>query len=122
MKALVLLSFCAVVVLGDFLGPIFPAPFDLASKTSHVATAWSNATSTLLHYINDKSTNASSPSGLKNITFSAGLFSLHDPAAATALQFHHTSPDIAKSKVGVKKVDGNRLVTLFSWRNSLSSS
>ncbi|KIW72009.1 hypothetical protein PV04_00233 [Phialophora macrospora] len=104
----------ATSVLGDFLGPTYPAPTDLAANGSHVSAAWSNLSSTLNGYIADSATNLTGPSGLKNLTFSVGMFSIHDPSAAATLQYHHTSAEIANSTAGLKKVDGNSIYRVAS--------
>ncbi|KIW31412.1 uncharacterized protein PV07_03063 [Cladophialophora immunda] len=114
LKSLLLVSASAPVVLCDFLGPTYPAPTDLASNGSHVSTAWRNLSSTLNGFISEPSTNLSTPSGLKNLTFSVGMFSIHDASAAGALQFHHTSSEIAHSSTGLKKVDGNSIYRVAS--------
>lgn len=113
-RTLLLVSASARGVLGDFLGPTYPAPTNLASNSSHVSTAWRNISSTLNSIISDPDTNLSDPSGLKNITFSLGMFSIHDPSAASSLQYHHTSSEIANSSVGLKKVDGNSIYRIAS--------
>ncbi|OAP54321.1 hypothetical protein AYL99_11422 [Fonsecaea erecta] len=114
LKALLFISSSATGVLCDFLGPTYPAPTDLASNGSHVATAWKNLSSTLNGFISERGTNLTGPSGLKNLTFSLGMFSIHDASAAGSLQFHHTSLEIANSSTGVKKVDGNSIYRVAS--------
>jgi CubicO group peptidase (beta-lactamase class C family) len=42
------------------------------------------------------------------------MFSIHDSSAAAALQFHHTSAEIANSTTGLKKVDGNSIYRVAS--------
>jgi hypothetical protein len=105
--ALVFVAACTTGVFCDFLGPTYPAPIDLAGNSSLVPTAWKNLTSTLNGLINDGKTKSSSV--LNNLTFSIGIFSMHDPSAAKSLQFHHTSPEIANSSSGLKRVDGNSI-------------
>lgn len=109
-------------VLGDFSGPSFPAPKDLTSNQSFVRTAWKSATETLKAAglggggTNNRSSPANTsliPSDAQNTTFSIGLFSLHDPDAAS-LQFHHTSPEIAASAHGTKAVGGNSIYRVAS--------
>ncbi|KAH0843207.1 beta-lactamase family protein [Fonsecaea pedrosoi] len=114
LQTLLLISASARGVLGDFLGPTYPAPTDLASNGSRVSAAWTNLTSTLNGFIRNPSTNLTSPAGLKNITFSLGMFSIHDASAARSLQFHHTSEEIANSTTGLKKVDGNSIYRVAS--------
>ncbi|KIX91900.1 uncharacterized protein Z520_12389 [Fonsecaea multimorphosa CBS 102226] len=109
-----LIAACATGVFCDFLGPTYPAPTDLASNGSHVSAAWRNFTSTLNGFISEPSTNLTSPAGLKNLTFSVGMFSIHDASAAGSLQLHHTSSEIANSSTGVKKVGGNSIYRVAS--------
>ncbi|KAF4984248.1 hypothetical protein FZEAL_536 [Fusarium zealandicum] len=52
--------------------------------------------------------------GVENLTFSLGAFSIHDPDATTALQYHYTSPQIAKSAAGVSKVDADSVYRFAS--------
>jgi CubicO group peptidase (beta-lactamase class C family) len=102
-------------VLADFLGPSYPAPTDLSSNQSLVAAGWRNVTATLQTYLNDDKQKPSSKAmaGMKNITFSMGMFSLHDPAA-TEMQFHYTSPEVANAKNGTHKVDGDSIYRIAS--------
>ncbi|EXJ71588.1 uncharacterized protein A1O5_05396 [Cladophialophora psammophila CBS 110553] len=111
---LLLITASATSVLCDFLGPTYPTPTNLAGNGSHVFAAWKNLSSTLNGFISDASTNLTSPAGLKNLTFSVGMFSIHDPSAARSLQFHHTSSEIANSSTGVKKVDGDSIYRVAS--------
>lgn len=48
-----------------------------------------------------------------NVTFSLGMFSLHDDDA-TSLQFHYTSPEIANSPNGTKNVNGDSIYRIAS--------
>lgn len=50
---------------------------------------------------------------MENVTFSVGLFSLHDPAAAN-LQYHYTSPEIANAANGTDRVDGDSIYRMSS--------
>ena len=52
--------------------------------------------------------------GLGNYTFSVGVFSMHDAAAQTAYQYHHTGPDVAQSSVGVTSVNGDSIYRVAS--------
>ncbi|KAI4189245.1 MAG: hypothetical protein LQ346_005147 [Caloplaca aetnensis] len=101
-------------VVPDFLGPTYPAPKDLSSDKSHVATAWGNLTSALESYLTRNNTASTSLSGLKDLTFSIGMFSLHDLPAAESLQYHHTSAEVANSTTGVTKVNGNSIYRIAS--------
>jgi CubicO group peptidase (beta-lactamase class C family) len=90
------------------LGPMDPAPSDLASSNSVVHAAWKNITAEL-------NTLAGDPiEGLGNYTFSIGLFSMHDEAAQAAYQYHHTGPDVAQSSLGVTSVDGDSIYRVAS--------
>jgi len=106
-------------VLGDFSGPSFIAPRDLTSSQSLVQKAWENITASLKTHLeggtnnNNNATRNFIPKDARNTTFSIGLFSLHDPNT-TSLQFHHTSPEIAASTVGTKKVDDNSIYRVAS--------
>lgn len=111
---LLLVSISATAVLSDFHGPTFPAPTDLESNTSLVSTAWDNVTSTFEIYLSGSSTELIGPSGLKKLTFSLGMFSVHDQSAAGCLQFHHTSAEVANSTTGLTKVDGNSIYRVAS--------
>ncbi|KAK0609447.1 beta-lactamase/transpeptidase-like protein, partial [Immersiella caudata] len=110
--------------LADFSGPSFPAPSDLVSDQSLVRAAWESVTDLLESSglggpnsnNNASPQNGSSPlpAAAKNITFSIGLFSLHDPNAFS-LQFHHTSPEVSASPTnGTKRVDDNSIYRIAS--------
>ena len=101
-------------VSADFLGPTYPAPRDLTSDKSLISTAWANLTSTLDGYLTgNHSSSAENLKGVENITFSAGLFSLHD-AEAIKLQYHYTSSEITDAKAGLTKVDGDSIYRVAS--------
>lgn len=101
-------------VLGDFSGPSFPPPADLAGDQSLVKAAWKSLTAAFETGLGGTSANGSSfPETVRNFTFSVGLFSVHDPDA-TSLQFHYTSPEIAASTLGTKKVDDNTIYRVAS--------
>ncbi|KAJ8128621.1 hypothetical protein O1611_g5013 [Lasiodiplodia mahajangana] len=106
-------SLCLPAVYARILGPLNPAPVDLTSDTSSVRSQWENLTSTLEGHLNGTTRNAAL-SGLENVTFSLGLFSVNDPQAAYRLQFHHTGPDVRNSTFGVNKVDGNSIYRVAS--------
>ncbi len=119
--AFLFISAYAAGVLCDFLGPTFPAPLDLTSNGSLVPSSWRNLGKTLNDFIGDSNSNLKSLSGLKNLTFSVGMFSTHDPSAAESLQFHHTDAEVAKSSTGVKKVDGNSIYRIASMSKLFTS-
>ncbi|PKX92382.1 serine hydrolase domain-containing protein [Aspergillus novofumigatus IBT 16806] len=103
------LSLLAVCSTGaaNLLGPVYPAPRDLSSKSSRVAAGWKSLTARL------HGETSSDSSLLKNLTFSVGLFSTHDPAAES-LQFHYTSSEIQNAPNGTKKVDGDSIYRVAS--------
>ncbi|KAI2696958.1 hypothetical protein CBS147332_8921 [Penicillium roqueforti] len=98
----------------NLLGPSYPPPRDLSSNHSRVAASWKDLTSQLNTVLADNQANKSSGVfALKNLTFSAGLFSTLDPKAKD-LQLHHTASEVANSPVGVNKVDGNSIYKVAS--------
>jgi CubicO group peptidase (beta-lactamase class C family) len=105
---------CLTGAFANLLGPVYPPPRDLSSSNSLVAVSWKNLTSKLNAQLNDKDANdPSGVSALRNLTFSAGLFSTLDPKAEH-LQFHHTSSEVANSPIGVKKVNGDSIYKVAS--------
>ncbi|EXJ84280.1 hypothetical protein A1O3_04947 [Capronia epimyces CBS 606.96] len=113
-RGLALLPLFISGVLTDYLTPTYPAPIDLSGDTSFVAASWRNLSSTFDRYLKDEQSSASkSLSGVENVTFSVGMFSLHDPAA-TKLQYHYTAPEIANAKQGTNKVDGDSIYRVAS--------
>ncbi|KAI1124602.1 beta-lactamase/transpeptidase-like protein [Nemania abortiva] len=111
-------SLCLPAVHARILGPLDPAPVDLTSDSSSVRPQWENLTSTLEGHLNGTARNAAL-SGLDNVTFSLGLFSVNDPKAAS-LQYHHTGPDVRNSSFGVNKVDGNSIYRVASMTKVLT--
>ncbi|KAI1420854.1 beta-lactamase/transpeptidase-like protein [Xylaria sp. FL1777] len=116
---LAIASLCLPTALARFLGPLNPAPVDLTSGASCVRSKWENITSTLDDHLTHEEPNEAL-SGLDNITFSLGLFSVHDANAAGSLQYHHTGPDIKNSSFGVTKVDGNSIYRVASMTKVIS--
>ena len=112
---LVVPLFLAISVHADFLGPTYPSPADLYTERSGVSAAWKNLTPTLNAYLLRRVNNTETALlvSTENITFSIGLFSIHD-ANATKLQYHWTSPEISHSQNGTKKVDGNSIYRIAS--------
>ncbi|KAK0642180.1 putative alkaline D-peptidase [Cercophora newfieldiana] len=108
-------------VLGDFSGPSFPAPRDLTSDQSLVKTAWNSVTKAIEAQVcgpspcnkRKRASGSSILEAARNITFSIGLISIHDPKAPS-LQFHHTSPEIAVSTKGTTKVDDKSIYRVAS--------
>ncbi|KAL8964517.1 MAG: hypothetical protein Q9183_004397 [Haloplaca sp. 2 TL-2023] len=101
-------------VFPDLLGPTYPPPQDLASDQSLVSAAWANLTSILETYLNASTNDTASLSGPKSLTFSLGMFSVRDETAAEALQFHHTSAEVANSTYGINQVDGDSIYRVAS--------
>ncbi|KAF2816589.1 beta-lactamase/transpeptidase-like protein [Mytilinidion resinicola] len=113
LQLLLTLLISVTSVVADFSGPSYPPPTDLTSNHSLVAAGWHNVTSTLETYLKNQTFSSTTAAALKNVTFSVGLFSLHDPAAVK-LQFHHTSPEVANAANGTHKVDGDSIYRLAS--------
>lgn len=112
--ALLLLPLCITGTLADFLGPTYPAPIDLTSDKSLIPASWKNFTSIFDAYLKRNQSTASEPlSGVEKVTFSVGLFSIHDPAAAK-LQYHYTSPEITNATQGTTQVDGDSIYRMAS--------
>ncbi|EAW10821.1 serine hydrolase domain-containing protein [Aspergillus clavatus NRRL 1] len=101
-----ILALCASCT-ANLLGPVYPAPQDLSSKSSKVAAGWNNLTSVLHKHT------TSNESPLHTLTFSVGLFSTHD-RTAEAMQFHYTSSEISQGPNGTRKVDGNSIYRVAS--------
>ncbi|KAF4216554.1 hypothetical protein CNMCM8980_001991 [Aspergillus fumigatiaffinis] len=104
--SLTFVALCSTSV-ANLLGPVYPAPRDLSSKSSRVAAGWKSLTA---RFHRETSSDSSL---LKNLTFSVGLFSIHDPAAES-LQFHYTSSEIQNAPNGTKKVDGDSIYRVAS--------
>ncbi|KAI9753260.1 MAG: hypothetical protein M4579_005233 [Chaenotheca gracillima] len=114
--ALLVLSLHVGRAVSDYLVPTYPAPVDLTSNQSSVAASWKNLTSILDGCVQGKDLSASAAAlkGVDNITFSAGLFSLHDPGAIK-LQYHHTSSEVKTAKYGgTRQVDANSIYRVAS--------
>lgn len=111
---LALLPICITTTLADFLVGSYPPPLDLSSDESILPASWKNLTAKFDAYLKENKTAAlESLSGVENVTFSVGLFSLHDPAA-TKLQYHHTSPEVANAANGTNQVDGDSIYRMAS--------
>lgn len=105
---------CIPSVLAGFLTGTYPPPIDLSSNNSVVAASWKNLTQGFDSALKSNDANASKTfAAVRNVTFSAGLFSIHDPAASK-LQYHYTSPEIAKAPNGTNKVDGSSIYRVAS--------
>ena len=109
----IVFCFGPILAAADLLGPRFPPPIDVASSKSLSAKAWQNLTKTFDEYLNGS---FESPffAGIENITFSLGAFSIHDPSAASALQYHYTDPLIQNNTVGVTNVDADSVYRFAS--------
>lgn len=103
---------CSTAVVADLLGASYPPPTDLSSDQSLVTASWNNASQTLLDSISVTS-NTSFVTGIQNLTFSLGMFSLFDDNA-TALQFHHTSAEVKNSPNGTHNVDADSIYRIAS--------
>ncbi|EPE05327.1 beta-lactamase family protein [Ophiostoma piceae UAMH 11346] len=104
-------------VVSDFATAGWPAPADLSSNSSLVSKAFLNVTDTLEQYIEDDGKTTALPpllSGIKNLTFSVGVFSVHDTEAAKSLQFHYTAPEIAGAGNGTTSVDADSIYRIAS--------
>lgn len=98
----------------DYLVPTYPAPADLSSNSSFVLKAWCNITTKLDEIIReDHSHQPEAISGIDNITFSVGLFSLNDPRTIQ-LQYHHTSPEIRHAEHGTREADAHSIYRIAS--------
>ncbi|KAF2422980.1 beta-lactamase family protein, partial [Tothia fuscella] len=97
----------------DVLGPRFPPTTGIGSKESIVADAWKNVSAVFDSYLTgDRSKSPELLTGLENLTFSLGLWSLHDPSALS-LQYHYTSKEV-KDGPGVDKVDADSIYRVAS--------
>ena len=113
-RTTLLISLSITGTLAEFVGPKYPAPVNLTSNSSLVSSAWKNLTSIFDAYLIDGNTTAdSSLATVEDITFSVGLFSLHDPAVQE-LQYHYTAPQIANAQNGTNKVDGDSIYRIAS--------
>ncbi|KAF2665056.1 beta-lactamase/transpeptidase-like protein [Microthyrium microscopicum] len=114
-RYLPLLSLFTTIVVADLLGPKYVPPTDLSSSQSLVPASWQNVTSTIETYLKNgnQAPSSSQLSKLSNLTFSLGMFSLHDPNA-TQLQYHHTGPEVANSPNGTHKVDADTIYRVAS--------
>ncbi|PIA97253.1 hypothetical protein CB0940_06188 [Cercospora beticola] len=103
--------------LADFIDiPTYPTPRKLSSEDSLEPGAWKNFSSILDAHLQQNTSNGDATdylAGLENVTFSVGLFSLHDPEATTH-QYHYTSPQIAESEFGTKQVDADSIYRVAS--------
>ncbi|KAJ4264423.1 hypothetical protein NW762_005623 [Fusarium torreyae] len=97
----------------DLLGPRFPQPTNIASSNSLPNAAWKNITKTFDDYLNG-SYHSTRLAGIENITFSLGAFSIHDPSAASTLQYHYTDPLIQNNTVGATMVDADSVYRFAS--------
>lgn len=115
----ILTSSClAPTVLGDFVTGSWKVPTDLSSNFSLVPAAFANISDTLQEYIlQDGNSSFPAPeliSGISNLTFSLGVFSLHDDAASEKLQYHVTAPEIALAGNGTTSVNAESIYRVAS--------
>ncbi|KAH7311051.1 beta-lactamase family protein [Rhexocercosporidium sp. MPI-PUGE-AT-0058] len=112
-RDILLLSSLGGVCNCDFLGPQFPSPVDLSSNSSFVAAAWKSVSAVIDSYLEVGSNGTVENSiGLEDLSFSIGMFSIHDLAAQT-LQYHHISAD-AKAGPGTSEVTGDSIYRVAS--------
>ncbi|KAK5709242.1 hypothetical protein LTR17_019967 [Elasticomyces elasticus] len=105
----------------EFLGSAYPPLRDRSSPQSHVQAAWSNVSAIFDAYLHEGQ-NTTATRGLvsiENVTWSAGLFSLHD-LDASKLQYHYVAPQIANAEMGTHKVDGDSESSLIYRAASVS--
>ncbi|KAF2803917.1 beta-lactamase/transpeptidase-like protein [Mytilinidion resinicola] len=113
LQCLIIISIYTTEAYSNVLGPRYPAPLDLTSDDSVVTAGWKNVTSFFDTYLHDnRSLIPSPPLGLENLTFSTGMFSIHDPAAQS-LQYHYTSDEV-RTGPGVHEVDGDSIYKVAS--------
>ncbi|KAJ5182926.1 alkaline D-peptidase [Penicillium capsulatum] len=100
-------------VLGDLPGPRYPAPRDISTKSSAVATGWHNVTKTLDETLHGGGLGKVPSALLKNTTFSMGMFSLHDQEG-NSMHYHHTAKSTLNGTYGSKKVDSDTIYRVAS--------
>ncbi|KAJ5089365.1 alkaline D-peptidase [Penicillium argentinense] len=98
---------------GRLPGPSYPAPRDISSDSSLVASSWKNVTTTLDKTLSGGGIGDVASALLKNTTFSMGMFSLHDEDAQS-LQYHHTALSNLNGTYGTKKVDSDTIYRIAS--------
>lgn len=112
--ALSLLCLHGTVAVSEFLIGTYPPPLDLSSDQSLIPQSWKNLTANFDTYLKDGETKGFEAfAGVENVTFSLGLFSLHDPAASK-LQYHYASPETVNAVNGTNKVDGDSIYRMAS--------
>lgn len=101
--------------VADILGPSYPAPTDFTSERSIISAGFKNLSATLDGYLEDDGWEALPPplADITNLTFSLGFFSLHN-MAATQLQYHHTSSEIANAPNGTHNVNADTIYRIAS--------
>lgn len=107
------LAVCFDGAFADFLTPTYPAPADLTSDDSLIPVSWRNFTDTLNVHLNETEDSALL-SGLENVTFSVGMFSIHDRDDAASLQYHYTSSEIRNAELGTREVDADSIYRIAS--------
>ena len=115
LRSTILLSSLVGTVVGDLLGPTYPAPSDISSSNSKVKKAYNDLTSAFDKVFQ----NGQIPSGFEDlkdagkVTFSTSLFSLYDDGA-TNMQYHYTATQIKNAKQGTNKVDADSIYRVAS--------
>lgn len=115
---IVLCALYTSVAVAEHLTGTYPPPFDLSSNDSLVAATWQNFTQSLGAYLDEGKTKgpiakALAAVGVANMTFSAGIWSLHDPAA-NELQYHYASPETVNKENGTNQVDADSIYKVAS--------
>lgn len=118
LKHIGLLALHGSLVLANHLPGTYPPPFDLSSNKSLVLKAWQNFTASFDAYLKDGETEGMVSETLaavaaENVTFSIGVWSLHDPAA-TELHYHYASPETLQAVNGTNTVDSDSIYKVAS--------
>lgn len=111
--SLALLSLHWTAVNAGLPGASYPAPRDISSASSSVATTWKNVTKTLDQTLSGGGLGPIAEYLIKNSTFSMSLFSLNDKNAS-AMQYHHSSPSTLNGTFGTKHIDADTIYRVAS--------
>jgi CubicO group peptidase (beta-lactamase class C family) len=110
----VLLAALATGVSSHLLGARYPGPVDISCNDSLIVSAWQNITNSFDTYLHgNRSSTPKLLNGLENVTFSAGLFSIHDAVAASSFQYHYTSDEV-RTGAGIDEVNGDSIYRVAS--------
>ncbi|KEF52271.1 uncharacterized protein A1O9_11511 [Exophiala aquamarina CBS 119918] len=109
-----LLCLHGTLAAAEFLIGTYPPPLDLSSNKSLISQSWKNLSANFDAYLKEKKTaGLEAFAGVENVTFSLGLFSLHDPTASK-LQYHYASPETVNAVNGTNEVDGDSIYRMAS--------